>query len=148
MIAWPDLCSALSSVARSLLIPMIRTALLPVLLAFVCSLGSLAAQVTLKRGAVVYTGSSANTSSPAHFDESRAKQATKEWQRIQNEGIDLDSALGKQLVQQMNNKIREAAKAVAQDESRDLVVRKDDITDAQGKDVMDLTDKVVGKLGQ
>jgi hypothetical protein len=116
--------------------------------AFLVCAGSLAAQVSLKRGAVVYTGSAANTSSPAHIDEARAKQATKEWQRIQSEGIDQDSALGKQLLQQMNSKIREAAKAVAQDESRDLVVRKDDVSDAQGKDVVDLTDKVISKLGQ
>lgn len=127
---------------------MIRPALCSLFFAFLVCAGSLGAQVTLKRGAVVYTGSAANTSSPAHIDEVRAKQATREWQRIQNEGIDPESALGKQLLQQMNSKIREAAKAVAQDESRDLVVRKDDVSDAQGKDVVDLTDKVVGKLGQ
>jgi len=107
---------------------------------------ALSAQVTLKRGAVVYFGSAANTSAPATVDEAKVKEATKEWQKIQSEGIDVDSAQGKQLVQQMNAKVREAVKSVASDESRDLVVREKDISDKQGRDVIDLTDKVVAKL--
>lgn len=108
----------------------------------------LVAQVTLKRGAVVYCGSASNTTAPAVVDESKVKEATKEWQKIQSEGIDTDSAQGKQLLQQMNSKVREAVKSIAQDESRDMVVRKDDISDKQGKDAVDLTDKVVAKLGE
>jgi Skp family chaperone for outer membrane proteins len=108
----------------------------------------LAAQVTLKRGAIVYCGSASNTTAPAYVDETKLKEATKEWQKIQSEGIDTDSAQGKQLLQQMNSKVREAVKSIAQDESRDLVVRKDDIFDKQGKDTVDLTDKVVAKLGE
>lgn len=107
---------------------------------------ALTAQVTLKRGAVVYFGSAANTTAPATVDEAKVKEATKEWQKIQSEGIDVDSAQGKQLVQQMNAKVREAVKSVASDESRDLVVREKDISDKQGRDVIDLTDKVVAKL--
>lgn len=106
------------------------------------------AQVTLKRGAVVYCGSGSNTTAPAVIDEARVKEATREWQKIQSEGIDHSSAQGKQLLQQMSAKVREAVKAVASDESRDLVVRKDDISDKQGKDVTDLTDKVISKLGE
>ncbi len=105
-------------------------------------------QVTLKRGAVVYCGSGSNTTAPAVIDEARVKEATREWQKIQSEGIDHGSAQGKQLLQQMSAKVREAVKAVASDESRDLVVRKDDISDKQGKDVSDLTDKVISKLGE
>jgi len=108
----------------------------------------LAAQVTLKRGAVVFCGSASNTSAPAFVDEAKVKEATKEWQKIQSEGIDVDSAQGKQLLQQMNSKVREAVKSIAQDESRDMVVRKDDIMDKQGKEAVDLTDKVVAKLGE
>lgn len=123
----------------------------PALFAFVVALGlamPAAAQVTLKRGAVVYCGSQSNTTAPAIVDETKVKEATKEWQKIQSEGIDHESAQGKQLLQQMNNKVREAIKAIATDESRDLVVRKDDITDKRGKDVTDLTDKVVAKLAE
>ena len=104
------------------------------------------AQVTLKRAHVVYFGSAANTSAPATIDEEKVRDATKEWQKIESEGIDKDSAQGKQLVQKMNSRIREAVKAVAGDESRDLVVRTDDITDTRGRDVVDLTEKVVEKL--
>mgnify|MGYP000932418783 CR=1 FL=1 len=60
--------------------------------------------------------------------------------------IDLDSAQGKQLVQQMNAKIRDAVKDVATAESRDFVTRSGDITDKQGREVTDLTDKVIQKL--
>ena len=118
------------------------------LLMLTCLTLPLAAQVTLKRGAVVYTGSGSNTTAPAVVDEAKVKEATKEWQKIQSEGIDPDSAQGKQLLQKMNSKVREAVKSIAQDESRDMVVRKDDILDKQGKEAVDLTDKVVAKLGE
>lgn len=127
-----------------------KSMLIKFLSALVIALGlamPLSAQVTLKRGAVVYTGSGGNTTAPATIDEARVKAATREWQRIQSEGIDLDSAQGKQLVHQMNSKVLEAVRTVAQEESRDLVVGKDDISDRRGKDVVDLTDKVIGKLG-
>lgn len=114
-----------------------------------CLLGvsPLVAQVSLKRGAVVYAGSAANTSAPATIDYAKVKEATREWKKLRNDGIDPDSAQGMQLLQQMSDRIREAASQAANDESRDLVVRKDDIVDPQGKSVADLTDKVIGKLG-
>ncbi|MCA8964980.1 MAG: hypothetical protein H6838_10910 [Planctomycetes bacterium] len=104
------------------------------------------AQVKLKRGAVVYTGSATNTSAPATIDETKVREATEEWKKMQSEGIDPDSAQGKQLLGKMKTRIREAVKSVATDESRDLVVRKDDISDDKGKEVVDLTDKVIDKL--
>ncbi|MCA8976870.1 MAG: OmpH family outer membrane protein [Planctomycetes bacterium] len=113
-------------------------------MAFMAS--AISAQVTLKRGAVVYAGSAANTTAPATIDEKKVQEATEEWKKIEADGIDLDSARGKQLVQKMNAKVREAVKAIATDESRDLVVRKDDIIDDKGHEVVDLTDKVVKKL--
>jgi len=118
-------------------------------LLLVCLVGAgpLAAQVSLKRGAVVYAGSAANTSAPATIDYAKVKEATKEWKKLRSDGIDPDSAQGLQLLQQMSDRIREAANQAANDESRDLVVRKDDIVDPQGKSVADLTDKVIGKLG-
>ena len=106
------------------------------------------AQVTVKKGAVVYHGSASNTSAPAVVDDAKVKEATAEWKKIQAEGIDRDSAHGKQLLVQMNNRIRSAIKAVADTEGRDMVARKDDITDKRGRDVRDLTDKVVAKLGE
>lgn len=109
-------------------------------------LAPLTAQVTVKKGAVVYTGSASNTSAPATIDETKVRDASKEWQKIQSEGIDPDSAQGKQLLAQMHSKIREAVKAVATAESRDLVTRASDITDKQGRDVVDVTDKVIAKL--
>ncbi|MEO6594302.1 MAG: hypothetical protein ABIP94_06080 [Planctomycetota bacterium] len=106
------------------------------------------AQVTLKRGAVVYFGSASNTSAPATVSETKLRDATKEWQKIQAEAIDHNSAQGKQLIAQMSSSMKEAVKAIAAAEGRDLVVRKDDITDQQGRDVVDLTDKVVAKLAE
>jgi hypothetical protein len=87
-------------------------------------LAPLVAQVQVKRGAVVYHGSSSNTSAPASIDEDKVRDATPEWKKMQSQGIDPDSAQGKQLLVQMNNRIREAVKAVATSESRDMVTRK------------------------
>lgn len=115
--------------------------------AFALVLSSASAQVTVKKGAMVYHGSASNTTAPATIDETKVKEASPEWKRIQAEGIDTNSAHGKQLIVQMNNRIREAVRSVAEAESRDMVARKDDITDKQGRDVMDLTDKVVSKVG-
>jgi Skp family chaperone for outer membrane proteins len=124
-----------------------RNLLLAVVSLFVGSLPAVA-QVSLKKGAVVYHGSASNTSAPATIQETRVKEATAEWRRIQAEAIDVSSAQGKQLVAQMNQRIRDAVKAVAEGESRDMVTRADDITDRLGRDVVDLTDKVIGKVNE
>ncbi len=121
--------------------------LLPFVVAVLLALPA-AAQVKLKRGAVVYSGSATNTSAPATIDEAKVRESTQEWKQMQSEGIDPDSAQGKQILGKMNARIRSAVKDVAADESRDLVVRKDDISDTQGKDVADLTDKVIDKLDE
>lgn len=121
---------------------------LPLLAALFLFAAPAHAQVGVKKGAVIYHGSASNTSAPATIDEGKVRDATAEWKKIQSEGIDLSSAHGKQLLAQMNNRIREAVKSVAESEGRDMVSRKDDITDKQGREVADLTDKVVGKLGE
>jgi len=123
------------------LAPVLRSAFISL-----CLVASLACQVTLKRGAVVFHGSASNTSAPATIDEGKVRDATREWQKIQSDGVEPDSAQGKQLIAQMNAKIREAVKTVATTESRDMVARKGDISDKQGRDVVDLTDKVVAQL--
>ena len=108
----------------------------------------LAAQVTVKKGAVVYVGSASNTTAPATVEETKLRDATPEWKKIQADGIDPDSAQGKQLLTKMNTRISKAVKDVAETEKRDMVTRKDDISDKKGRDVVDLTDKVVAKLGE
>ncbi|MFN7586911.1 MAG: hypothetical protein ACK501_09475 [Planctomycetota bacterium] len=110
-------------------------------------LQSLLAQVTVRSGAVVYHGSASNTSAPATIDEAKVREATPEWKKMQAEAIDPDSAQGKQLVVRMNTRIQDAVRSVAAAENRDLVTRKDDISDRQGRDVVDLTDKVAKKVG-
>lgn len=104
------------------------------------------AQVTLKKGAVVYTGSAANTTAPATVNEKKIRAATPEWQKIQDEGIDTTSARGKQLITRMNSRISKAVKAVADAESKDMVTRKKDMKDDRGRTVADLTRKVVDKI--
>lgn len=126
---------------NSLLVPVLRSAFVSL-----CLVASLLCQVTLKRGAVVFHGSASNTSAPATIQEGKVREATREWQKIQGDGVDPDSAQGRQLIAQMNAKIRDAVRAVATAENRDLVARKGDIADAQGRDVADLTDLVIAQL--
>jgi hypothetical protein len=125
-----------------------RNRLHAVLTTFALLTAAAGAQVGVKKNAVVYHGSASNTSAPAVIQECKVKEATPEWKKIQAEGIDTSSAHGKQLVVQMNNRIREAVKSIAEAEGRDMVTRKDDVTDKQGREVLDLTDKVVAKVGE
>ena len=104
------------------------------------------AQVTLKKRAVVYTGSAANTTAPATVSEKKVRAATPEWQKIQGEGIDPQSARGKQLITRMNARISKAVKSIADSESCDLVTRAKDLKDDRGRTVTDLTDLVVAKI--
>lgn len=122
-----------------------RNCLSLVLLALL-PLQSLLAQVTVRSGAVVYHGSASNTSAPATIDEAKVREATPEWKKMQAEAIDPDSAQGKQLMVRMNTRIQDAVRSVAAAENRDLVTRKDDISDRQGREVTDLTDKVAKKV--
>jgi hypothetical protein len=104
------------------------------------------AQVTLKKGAVVYTGSAANTTAPATVNEKKVRAATPEWQKIVDEGIDPQSARGKQLITRMNSRINQAVESIADSESKDMVTRKKDLKDDRGRKVTDLTSKVVAKI--
>lgn len=105
------------------------------------------AQVGLKQDAVIYFGSAANTSAPATLDEAKVRDATPEWRTIQAEGVKPGSARYRLLVADMEKRIRGAVKAAAGGLGRDLVVRSGDIEDRQGKDVTDVTDEVISKLG-
>ena len=122
-----------------------RTIIISLLLPLVLTVAA-SAQVTLKRKAVVYIGSAANTSAPATVDEKKVRASTPEWQKIERDGIDPGSARGKQLITKMNDRIRKAVKSVADDEGRDMVTRKKDLKDDRGRDVADLTDAVISEL--
>ena len=113
---------------------------------FVALSGAVTAQVTLRKGATVYHGSAANTTAPATVKERKVRAATPEWQKIEDEGIDTQSARGKQLITKMNTRIRKAIKAVADSESCDMVTRKKDLKDDRGRSVVDLTDKVIDEI--
>lgn len=123
-----------------------RFHLFSTVLGIVLLAGAVSAQVTLKRGATVYHGSAANTTAPATIDHKKVRVVTVEWQTMESEGIDPKSARGRQLTQKMSKRVREAVRAVASEESRDLVVRQKDIADDQGHEVVDLTDQVVSKI--
>jgi Skp family chaperone for outer membrane proteins len=103
-------------------------------------------QVSLKKKAVVYVGSAANTSAPATVLESKIRAATVEWKKMKAEGIDTNSARGKQLITKMNQRIRKAVKAIADSEGRDMVTRKRDLKDDRGRSVVDLTGLVIAEL--
>jgi Skp family chaperone for outer membrane proteins len=107
-----------------------------------------AAQVTLRRGAKVYHGSAANTTAPATVKETKVRAATPEWQKIEDEGIDPQSARGKQLITRMNSRISKAIEVVADSERCDMVTRKKDMKDNRGRTVVDLTSKVIDKINE
>lgn len=115
-------------------------------LVLVFLVGSAAAQVGLRQGAVVYFGSASNTSSPASLDDAKVRDATPEWRTIQAEGVKRGSARYQLLMAEMDKRIREAVRAAAGRAGRDMVVRKGDVDDARGKDVQDLTDAVIANL--
>ena len=116
------------------------------LLVVAVSVGQALAQVDLKQDAVVYFGSASNTSAPAMIDETKVRKATPEWQKIQAEGVRRGSARYILLMGEMDNRIRSAAQAVAGATGKDLIVRKGDIVDAQGKTVADVTSKIIREL--
>ena len=115
-------------------------------LALILSTGLALAQVDLKRDAVVYFGSASNTSAPATINEAQVRKATPEWQKIQAEGVRRGSARYILLMGQMDKRIRAATQKAASATGQDLVVRKGDISDRQGKTVTDVTQDVISNL--
>lgn len=108
---------------------------------------SSAAQGILTRvGAVVLYGSSTNTTKPATIDYKDVEQRTPEYQTIRSEGVRKGSARYDLLVSGMKVRIKMAAVLAARAGGIDCVVRKGDIKDAQGLEVMDLTDRVIAEL--
>jgi Skp family chaperone for outer membrane proteins len=99
--------------------------------------------VVLKNKAVVLFGESSNCSKPATIDVEKVAAKTPEYKEIQNQGLSEDSARYKLLMSAMLKRIKEACKAVAEDQGHDLVVREGDISNAKGLTQSDLTTKVV-----
>jgi len=112
------------------------------LIAAACAVG----QVKLHKEHVVYLGCAANTTAPATLVAADVRAATPEWILIERDGVDLQSARGRQLVVRMSRRIREAVREVAVQQGRDLVVRARDVKDDHGRDVRDLTAAVVAQL--
>ncbi len=107
---------------------------------------ALAQGIRTKRGAVVMYGSETNCSQPATIDHKRVQRSTPEWKTIKFDGVKKGSARYDLLISQMNDRIKTAVSDAAQNESRDCVVRKGDIKDANGLTVSDLTAAVVAGI--
>lgn len=99
--------------------------------------------VVLKNKAVVLFGEASNCSKPATIDVEKVAEKTPEYREIQAQGLAEDSARYKLLMSAMLKRIKEACKAVAEDQGNDLVVREGDISNAKGLTESDLTTKVV-----
>lgn len=99
--------------------------------------------VVLKNKAVVLFGEASNCSKPATIDIEKVAEKTPEYKEIQAQGLSEDSARYKLLISAMLKRIKEACKAVAEDQGNDLVVRAGDISNAKGLTESDLTTKVV-----
>jgi hypothetical protein len=126
----------------------LSTTLFRVMLAcLVPAAASLPAQgVGLKNNALVFYGEASNCTQPAVMDFKKVAEATPEHKKIKAESIDKDSAQYKLLASAMLKRIKKACKAVAEELSKDLVVRAGDISDQRGLAEADLTEQIVKKL--
>ena len=106
----------------------------------------LAQGIQTKRTAVVLYGSTANCSQPAKIDHKSVQKATPEWKTIRSEGVRKGSARYDLLISGMNRRIKSAVANAAEADNRDCVVRKGDITNANGLTVADLTQAVIAEL--
>lgn len=124
----------------------IRLILTVLVLLFTLPSGAAAQGVVLRSKAIVLYGESSNCTVPASVDMSKLMEKTPEYDEIVSQGIDPDSARYKLLAKAMLKRIKEACKAVAEDEGCDMVVRSGDVSNAKGLTLTDLTDKVVEYL--
>jgi hypothetical protein len=116
------------------------------LLGFVLSSVAWAQGIETKSGALVLFGSATNCTKAATIDYDKVRKATPEYKTIKSEGVPKDSARHDLLVADMNKRIKEACKEVAQGGGHDCVIGKSDLADAKGQKVTDITDDVVRKL--
>lgn len=116
------------------------------LLGFLLSAVAFAQGIETKSGALVLFGSASNCTKAATIDYQKVRKATPEYKTIKSEGVPKDSARHDLLTAEMNKRIKEACKEVAQSGGHDCVVGKADVADAKGQKVTDITDEVVRKL--
>ncbi len=110
---------------------------------FALAVPSAAQGVVLKNKAVVLFGEASNCSKPATIDVEKVAEKTPEYREIKAQSLAEDSARYKLLMSAMLKRIKEACKAVAEDQGNDLVVRDGDISNSKGLTESDLTTKVV-----
>lgn len=108
-----------------------------------CAVPAAAQGVVLKNKAVVLFGESSNCSKPATIDIEKVAEKTPEYKEMKAQGLAEDSSRYKLLASAMLKRIKEACKAVAEDQGNDLVVRFGDVSNAKGLSESDLTTKVV-----
>lgn len=102
--------------------------------------------IDLKSGAMVLYGSASNTSHPGTIDMKKVERETPEYKTMKSEGVRKGSARYEILIAKMHKRIKAAAKSAATAETRDCVVRKGDIRDENGLDVVDLTQETIDRL--
>jgi Skp family chaperone for outer membrane proteins len=102
--------------------------------------------VEVETGAVVLYGSASNTSHPATVDMKKVEKKTPEHQTMKAEGVRKGSARYEILVAKMHKRIKQAAKAAAEEQGCDCVLRKGDIKDGKGMQIEDLTSEVIEQL--
>ena len=112
-------------------------------LSLVLAVPAAAQGVVLKNKAVVLFGEASNCSKPATIDVEKVAEKTPEYREIKAQSLAEDSARYKLLMSAMLKRIKEACKAVAEDQGNDLVVRDGDISNGKGLTESDLTTKVV-----
>lgn len=102
--------------------------------------------IVAKRGATVLHGSATNTSHPATIDAKKVEKRTPEYKTIKSDGVRKGSARYEILTAKMHKRIKRASKAAAEAANCDCVLRKGDIKDNKGLDVIDLTQEVIDEL--
>jgi len=117
------------------------------LVAAALPLGQSSAQgIELEPDGVVFFGSASNTSHPATIQIKKVEKKTPEHRTIKAEGVRKESARYEILIAKMHKRIKKAAKAAAEENTCDCVVRRGDIKNARGSDVTDLTEEVIKQL--
>ena len=102
--------------------------------------------IVCEPGAVVFHGSASNASHPATIDMKKVEKETAEYKTMKSEGVKKGSARYEILLAKMHQRIKDAAKAAAEANGCDCVVRSGDVKDARGLSTSDLTKEVIEHL--
>lgn len=107
---------------------------------------AMAQGIVCEAGAVVFHGSSSNASHPATIDMKKVEKETPEYKTIKSEGVKKGSARYEILLSKMHERIKNAARLAAEARGCDCVVRSDDVKDARGLALIDLSKEVIDLL--